>query len=77
MASGSHCRKGGGALDTAVAGFSIRFRHPSATALYDEQRDGSESDFASIIPPGVGTSVYQGLVSIGMGFCIGRITGIN
>ena len=36
-------------------------------AAYDGRRDRNMSDFAPIVPPGVGNAVYQGVVRRGMG----------
>ena len=42
-------------------------RYTAAETLSDVWRDRKVSDFALIFPPGVGTTVYQGLEHRGKG----------
>ena len=59
-ASGKHHRREGGRKTRRRVG-SGRCRFPGAMISDDERRDGNASDVVSIIPPGVGTSIYKGL----------------
>ena len=61
-------RGSGGTHETQKRkGGYIRCCYPDAMSSENEQRDGNVSDFVSIIPPGVGNAVYQGVAIRGTG----------
>ena len=55
----------------------VRGRRPGAMSAADDRRDGNESSFVSIIPPGFGTAVYRGVSCRGTGGGTERSAGIN
>ena len=75
---GGTAGKGGRTINGSGGGEGyVHFRRNSSLASANERRDGNVSDFASIIPPGVGTTVYQEVASRGFGAGTEQYEGIN
>ena len=67
MSSGRYCGRGeGGKEKRRCMGGPVWGRRTTAMAVNDVRRDRNASAFASIVPPGVGNTVYRGLARRGM-----------
>ena len=77
MDSGGHRRRGGARETWRRWVGPVRGRCTGAMASAGEWRFGNTSELASIIPPGVGTTGYWGVVHILMGGRTEGGAGIN
>ena len=67
LASGRHCRRGGGDRKIDRGGGDFWGYGLGAMSTFNGQRDGKASAFVSIIPPVVGSTIYQGMAFRGTG----------